>query len=357
MANFNTNIPLGSLWVGGHGAASGATLVMDTDYEFLTGGEAIGVKFIAPTGGVTIDKVWAAIANKTGTPTLTCDIALGGTIDHPSSALTGDFATSNASSWIEFTNFQPTQDPMIGGGVYWVSIGTDAGSGLSSYEIVSDGGPTNFGLSPSKIWEAYRTASGWSGASTALSSPPIVIKFSDGTYMGNPFDTTTTTASNTHHKGWVITPQVDLVLLGASLTTFSANITDIAVYLNGKAPDATPDAVSTSDSMSAANLTAFFEDEVTLTAGQTHRIVFRYGVNTAMTVYSNTYGSTATSTRNANPWGGTVYYVSGTGSTWTGNQDQLPVGAMYFRSSGAAGSTSTGITPSRPAGRPAGRVR
>lgn len=275
--------------LGGYGLAGSNTgLALDSDFTLGTGGDCVGVRFLAPPGGVHVDKVYFFLhaADAEG-QNLTCHVAnYGASASRAGSSISSVTSAGGtaASKWILFTFTDTTA--LTANELYWVVVGDAAGNG-DGYQIrtrnssnQTNSSAANFGLG--SHFGGYTNDSGFTTNGTTISYPfAFIIVFSDGTVYGHPYTQSTTDTSNTYERGIKITPTEDIKVSGLVVSA-GANISTIQILEEATIPGGSiwsgfnSGSAYTLTTNQKANNCIWLPSVTTLYGGNTYRITFRY---------------------------------------------------------------------------------
>jgi len=229
-----------SMFVGASGIASAATFALDSAFTYETGGDALVAAFIAPVGQTNAAlKIYAYLTAITGSPS---DVraaiwasATSGDPDRPqagASALATSAVvdlTGASAGWVTFTIASVS---LTQGVSYLIIIDNRTGTPASNYPTFG----TRYGIGfagVSSVHSLGHTADGITTDPTQYAdSAALVLAFSDGTVLGNPYPTYANHASNADTRGNRVSFSEDLVISGAwwyggsAFTNFKIYATD-----------------------------------------------------------------------------------------------------------------------------------
>lgn len=217
----------------GHGAASaGLTIALNVAFVYETSGNCGGVRFISPVsqtnGALTVYFVNSAAV--TGTPSdIRCAVFDGsaGTDDpdRPKSGAGAIIATSSATdmtgystakTWATFAFASVT---LVAGQTYFLLCDNRTGTPGSHYPTLLLGLSGVGPVGPASIRWLFHPQSSTDGITTDPSSPSAntgacVVKFANGTLMGQPWVAATTHANNANTRGQRVRFSEDTVISG-----------------------------------------------------------------------------------------------------------------------------------------------
>lgn len=269
---------------------TGTTFALAANFTNATSGSAYAMRFISPISQTnSVLTIYAFLTAKTGSPTaIKAAVFAGpsGVMDAQRPDTGAALATSGAvdvsaqtdSTW---TTFSISSISLTAGVTYWLVIFNDTATPASNNATyMTRGWNGNLG---SARFPAYTTTDGFTTDPTVVSAGSeamIVIKFSDGSLLGNPFAVTTAHASNTNDRGnryvFDATTIVDGVYLGIN-GLLNANLTEIKVYQG-----ATEVASVTLDLSGKTNLgSLYFDAPVTFASGIAYDVVGKFSGNVA----------------------------------------------------------------------------
>lgn len=218
---------------------------IDSAFNFESSGDAFGCKFVCPVTHSGTLTVYVYVVSVTNTPEYQLHVRNGavspGDIDRPesggseisSSPSTAVLSTSDAGTWIAVTcDVNLTQ-----GATYWALITRSAAGSPSGWATFRATGSVAFAGSSSSEREAHVTVYTTNGFTTDPTTATngfansVILKFSDGTLIGNPYVTSSTPASAAEDRGFRLTPDADLLVSGICFGTAAlTSITDLAIY-------------------------------------------------------------------------------------------------------------------------------
>ncbi len=218
------------LFIGHHTTGVAATTPnIDSAYNHGSSGDAFCVKFVSPvTQSSATLKFCAYVMAVTGTPDFQMHVRNGavspGDVDRPeasgsaisSSPSTVSMSGADAGTWVEFT----CTVSLTAGVTYWVLVTNTSGAPISNYATFRYSGTiqfANFSSSEREAAVTVYTTNGFSADGTTNTNGTantFVLKFADGTYLGNPYVTSSTPASAAEDRGIRFVPLEDLIVSG-----------------------------------------------------------------------------------------------------------------------------------------------
>jgi hypothetical protein len=325
---------------------SGSRTATSLNAAFVNGtsGPAVSIRWMAQTTD-PIDELYVFLDSNGGTLGSITMQALVLNENTQTRAGTTVRATSTATvmpaavdRWIKFT-FGTPYTPAIGE-ILWLTVHNTSASPATDFPGIMTA-TTATSIMPASIGYAlgFTTTTGFTTNATAAQKCPFVLKCGSN-YFGNPFTQFASYyASNTLQRGIVVTPTEDVVVMGVSYNTVSANINELKIYDNSTAPGGT--ALATYDLDSNANATTgdvcggtTFAN-FTLTGGTTYKVVLTFG--TAATnpsvvqiedysSYSSVFDALRDNDTIGNPWS----CIDDGAGGWTIDKAICPALALYI---------------------------
>jgi hypothetical protein len=271
------------------GSVSTTSFAINDAFVNATSGPAYCFRIVSPVSQTTAAlTIYAYLSTKTGSPTAVhASVYAGpsGVMDAQRPDTGAALATSAAvdvsaqadDSW---TTFSIASISLTAGATYWVVIHNATATPASNY-------PTYWtrrwnGNSALARFAAYTTANGFTSDPTIVSAGSEFVacmKFSDGSFLGNPYVVSTAHASNTNDRGARFVFDADTRVAGIHNSTVgglqNANLTAVKVYQG-----ATEIASITPDLSQMTNGgPMYFSDVLTFTGGVAYDVVGKYGGN------------------------------------------------------------------------------
>lgn len=306
--------------------ATKAGLALSSAYLAGVSGAAVGMRFIAPTTGNLTD-VYLFITAITGVPgNLTVELHPQTSATQPNTGTTHATQTVapgvTANKWIRCTFGTPFS--VTQGVAYWITPGDAAGGGVNFATVGYQGGIAS---SVQRQMSGFTSADGFATAGTLQNStPPMVLKFSDGTLFGNPFTTNAAYANNQRERGLkIVSLTENLVINGATWSNPSSNQSGLKIYSGATAPGGTPDLTVTFGN-GAASIGSTQFPAFTLKKSTIYRIVLTFSANNTGPNYVQIEDfSGNTDITNCAFAGGQMYGTQDDGAGgWTDSIDQFP---------------------------------
>ena len=232
----------------------------------------------------TVNNIYFFITAYGGTPGNVTDIDVelrNETSNKPGS--TTHIATTinpaSATGWINTSglSFAASADTP-----YWVSIG-DAVNATIATDFATTLIRLSAGVSTADPLGGDRTAgdstNGWSTTTLRSGGASVVVTFSDGTSLGQPFSATAAPTSATNRKGLLIGALTEtLKILGMVSGQSNTNISGVELWSGSNGPGGSADATGTHDLLTTGNTPVgyFFGTPPTLAKATQYRLVFTY---------------------------------------------------------------------------------
>lgn len=314
--------------------STSATVALDSAYVHGTSGDAVGCRFVAPVSQASSSiTVYAYCTAVTGSPTdVRCRLydGPGGSddVDRPSTSAhlaesSGVDCSAEAASWVAFT----ITSALTAGQIYYLLIHNATASPDANYPTFpSRALPVIGHVLAAKFFHGCYTAAGYSADGTnETSAPAMVIKFSDGTLLGNPFVTTEAHASNTYTRGICVTPTEDVTVSGIYNLWNYAAITAAKIRVHGGSDVSGASATAQRGAQSGSWVGRFAP--TTLTGGTRYDILLTYSGNTQGNIYTMGEASPPADVQ-ACVWPGSGYIDDADGTPATDNTKTLIIGAL-----------------------------
>lgn len=220
MSNIFSRNVFGGLGLGFGGAGSRTAYALDTNFTLGSAGKCLGIRFVAPTTTTLTDVLLFLSAAPAGAHDLSINACAQTSATQAGAALTnGTVAVSGgttAAKWIKATFSTPPD--VVQGTAYWIVIGDPSGA-ASNYSVLSQGGAAGvlqslYGATSIPLLRSFTSSDGFATAGTGANSPAVVVLvFSDGGYLGQPYSLAVTADSSAAiERGWLITPDEDITI-------------------------------------------------------------------------------------------------------------------------------------------------
>lgn len=190
--------------VGGTLTYSLNTLALDSAYTYNSAGDAIGSR-IPMVAAKTFDTVYFQITTYTGTAANVNDITVevrNDSSDKPGSTQHDVVIKDPASAtgWIATSGFTFAGSANT---IYWVTVADPDGNGTDNATVSRGVNANPFSGGSIFVFETAHSTNGFStmASSGAGLSAGIVVKYSDGTVVGNPYANQTNSGSSTNKRG------------------------------------------------------------------------------------------------------------------------------------------------------------
>lgn len=269
-----------------------AVNLLNTAYTFGSAGTATGWGFVCPVSADLTEMYFyqTAQAGAAGA-NVTVEIR-SDTSDRPGATLhaTQTIARVGGQKWNHVTFSSPFT--MTAGTIYHVSIhnsdgtpGTNTITVLCTMSVQSGAGAGYWDMSGANraYFPEHETTNGWSSATFPTGVTVGILKFSDGTIIGNPYTTGGASwTSNTRERGLLINSlPFDCEIYNVGVTSFTANYSGIKVYRDNTAPGG-----STIATASQNNLGPTFTPPLVLTRNTKYRITTTFSVASTQPTYA-----------------------------------------------------------------------
>lgn len=229
-------------------STSANTMALDAAYVHYTSGDALGCRFLSPitqtSAALTVYAYCSAAV--TGSPTdVRCVLRNGpqGTddIDRPEAADSPlgtssavDMSAQSAAGWVTFSIASAS---LVRGQTYYLLLDNRTATPASNFPTFATRALVSLGTSLfHKLFQGIYTTAGYSADGTAENyAPAMVIKFSDGSLLGNPYVAPETHANNTNDRGMCVTPANDIVVSGCTIGAGATQWSGIKIRVSGGA--------------------------------------------------------------------------------------------------------------------------
>lgn len=267
-------------------SVTGTTFAIDSAFVNTTSGKCFATRFVAPVAQSSAALVcYAYLTAKTGSPTdVRFDIYAGasGAMDAQRPDTGAALATSaavdvSAQTNNTWTTFTISSVSLTAGATYWVIIRNATGTPASNYPTYMTRGTD--GIVIGARFNAFAVTDGFAADPAAVatnSDSPIVLKFSDGSVLGNPYVESTAHANNTNDRGLRFRFDASVVVVGVyNPTASNANTTFWKIYQGAsEVATLTPDRSELNNAQYM-----YFAAPVTLAAATDYDVVQKVGSN------------------------------------------------------------------------------
>ncbi|MBL8880648.1 MAG: hypothetical protein JNG88_16165 [Phycisphaerales bacterium] len=279
MNKFDRNVNLAPM-LGVTQNATRATHALTSAYTFNSAGPAIAARMIAPETG-TITDVYVFVDVLFGSPgNLLLEVrGPHGTITSASLLGSKQFAGIGNDKWSKVTLDTPVA--VTAGEIYWIIVGA----------VTADGSNNNVLLPKTvvypndllaRLFNGYTTTNGFVGSTNQGFPPALVCKFASGEYCGCPYTDTGSYTSNTDHKGLLIGPlSDDVIVSGALWSSPSSTFSGLRIYEGSQLPNATPSVLSMTFGNGVGAAGAVMFTPVRLARGKSYRAVMTFSGSSA----------------------------------------------------------------------------
>lgn len=246
----------GSFGVGIQDTGTADSLTLNENFVNTSSGDFVGVKFMSPVNQSSANLTfYVYCTGQTGTTNETAAILLAG----PSSPMDDDRPTTGAASstsatvdasgcgssmWLQYDFTNVTLEASK---VYYLGvINTEADPVTNSFSVQYRGtldGPALGGGNYTGFWGSGNTANGFTTDAANANIPfSGVVKFNDGSMLGNPFVSALAHANNTNYRGYRVNMSEDwkascATFVGISSVTLSYNIYQGSTLIYTATPD------------------------------------------------------------------------------------------------------------------------
>lgn len=263
-------------------AANVTTYALNSAYTYNSAGDAVAMRF-ALNEAKTLTDVYCYLTALNGTPANVNDLNWeirdnSADPNEPGSTLvaSGTYDPSGDSPPVWMTMATGLSQALLAGKVYFLIVADADGNG-TDYATILRNGP--FGAALRSMFFSPNTTDGFQTTNDRDPSA-MVLAFSDGSVIGNPYSRVTSNSYNVE-RGLKVQFDEDVELIGLQWAnaTVAGNLLGIKIYEDGNNPGGTTVYASTED-YEDANLHGThyrFESVVTLTGGTVYRVVFTSG--------------------------------------------------------------------------------
>ena len=320
------------------------TAAMDTAFVYGTSGDAFFTRVTAPVGqsAATLTAYFYVVA-VTGTPDFQMGVyngpVTGGDLERPeaggsdlaSAPSTLSLSSADDGTWVSAT----CTVSLTAGNNYFVILKNTHGTPASNnatfrYRGALDGIGTNGTAVYSSCQTGY-TTDGFTTDPTVQASSfgCIIVKFSDGTLLGNPYVSSSAHASNTNSRGIRVQFTEDVVVSGISTPGLGTTVNGVGVYPTASG---TPIVSASGDATAEEKSGIFRFAPTTLTGGTSYDIVTNFATNSTIgTFYTmgEAEGNVPADVIACRPLG-TFGSVDGTVGSMTFNTSQITATALII---------------------------
>lgn len=273
-------------------AGSETAYQVDSAWVFETSGEAVFLTFISPVtqSSGTLDFYAHVLGSVTGTPTYKAELRNGaGAADDPdrpesagSALATTGNVTPSADRW---STFSFTGVSLTEGQTYWIVIYNSHATPASNYcSWVWRGAldSNNYNLNMHPMFISGYTINGFTTDPSLLTgTAPMVVKFNDGSIIGNPYTEASSHAGDTNDRGFRLNLTASLKIFGFGVGAGTTAVSGFEINQN-----TTNILTVTSDIYAETRSERILFDEITLSASTDYDFVITFGsASTAGTIY------------------------------------------------------------------------
>ncbi len=238
MSLFNQSAFIGPVFGGMGTVGANTNFLLFSAYVLGVSGTAVGVRFVAPPGNVSIKYVYVFLGavNASDLP-LTCDLTpYGPSTTRPGTSYRTVTAAggTTANKWIKFDFSAYPGDILTRGNVYWAVIGDIvAGHGYGIRSRASSRWINNINA---HLFMFTSTVGFSTNGAAVTPAYPIMIVFSDGTVFGHPYTQGTLDASSTLERGMKFSFTEKMQASGLIIGTTNQNISTLQIYEGASIP-------------------------------------------------------------------------------------------------------------------------
>lgn len=317
-------------------ALSQSTLALDSAYTYNTAGDGIAARFTLASAK-TLSSAYVHITSFTGTAANVNDLNFelrNNSTNRPGTTLHDSAVHDPASTtgWRKMTGLTFAGSAST---VYWAIV-ADADGNATDFATVLRNASQPQDVQATTLSAAFQSTGGFVGAPTAASTVgSVVLVFTDGSALGNPFTALVTSTSGTNQRGLRIDGLTETLLLYGVLSgTAMANAATAArVWAGTNGPsgtgylaEGTNELISTAASFTTLGYA--FSSTVTLAKSTAYRFVFTYGsVSTAPSRWQIGTGADA-NLRAAMLGGGNWYWTEDNAGAWADTTSEWPNTAL-----------------------------
>lgn len=328
------------------------TTALDSAYVYNTSGDAIGSRYPMQSAK-TFSEIYFFVSSYTGTAGNVNDIDVeirNDSSDKPGATLHDTITKDPASAtgWVQVTGFT---FPGSASTVYWIILADPDGNGTDFATLGRNASNSTDPTAGNRIWAAavtngFNTAPTFSGI-----VPSLVVVFSDGTVIGNPFTAVAASSSTQNRRGLFVSNGFteSLKVYGMTTNAGSASITSVSIYAGSDLPnDATFGSFSALIQQTTAARRGAVGPPVTLAKETPYRFVDVYSGNSTTPSKMN-IGTGVNATLRAAMLGAGSWYWAEQGNsaanTWANDDTSAWPNAAVLVDDQVAGGSSSGAGP------------
>lgn len=313
--------------IGSYSTGSVTPTVLTSAYSFGVSGTLRALRFIMPSTKV-LTEIWYATGANTGSPTgaLTVELRTSNASNAllPGTLVTSESSTPVASSWNRVVLTTPQQ--LTINTMYFIVVGDPAGNATNYYRVFDNTGglAATLGGLESRFWAPVNTTNGFATAGTLIAGGHIMLlKFSDGTWMGMQNSGGGTPSSNTLKRGiYIDNFETDMEIFGMSVGS-AASWDGVEIFGGNQAPNSSPLYRQTVTADNRALLFCYFERPFRMRVGTSYRAVMTFSAASSAPGQIGTANFASSPDPTAGmPWGTKLQATIATsGNVWqTGNK-------------------------------------
>lgn len=307
------------------GAASQATVSLNSAYTYNSAGNAVGAR-LQLLSAKTINNIYFFITAFGGTAANVDDINVElrndtsnkpGTTAHIST-------TKNPSSTTGWINVSGLSFAASAATQYWLSV-ADADGNATDFATVLARTALLTAVANATDRTAADTANGWSTTTQRADAGVFLLVFSDSTVYGQPFTNTSNPTSATNRKGLLLGGLTEqLKILGiASGAAATSGVSGIELWSGSNGPGGTAEATGTHQILNSGNniIGYYFDTPPTLAKATSYRLVLTFSASTALPRKMVIGTGADANLRAAMQGGGSWYWTEANGTTDWSNDD------------------------------------
>ena len=319
--------------VGSQSPVSNGGTVETDNYTFGIFGNAVGLRFISPVSA-SLAKVYFYVSIVPHPFEAAFDVQLmdlsGSSISVPGGTIHTSTTVNSASdaSWYQAINFSP-DFTLVQGRSYFLILSY---SNLTPWSLPIERGATlgNLSTELNPVFAGFKTTDGWQTSSSS-GTLPIVLKFSDGTILGNPYVNDSGDEAISTQVGLKFDNLPINVTLSHIFSSDTTNLLSVKVYDEPDSPIDTP--ITTIDI--GNNAEGFIDlNEIIIEANTVKRVVLEYYLETQIDQLTSNGASSLSEVLSTQFFQGYVYLTYQDGYNWVDNTWMFPAGQWVFKDIG-----------------------
>lgn len=327
-------------------SAGSTTHTLNTAYSFGTAAnQALAIRFISPVTSTLTHAYFFVHASAGSVGNVLCEVRGYSSATVPAG---GAASASQSVSWVGATKWLQvafsSPASVVAGNAYFVVLGNADGTPGTNYPTIRIGfsGPKVVDNQIARFMSVTST-NGFSTGSVMTSGAPSlgVLKFADGTVIGNPYTAAGSYSSNQRRRGIKINALEKALGFNAMQINTAGNAATIEVYSGTTIPGGS--LVRTADTLPASAITILSAEipEIILSANTIYRVVMTFSGNSTAPGYWQIEDSGAfADVLLAGVGGGKIYSTisdGGAPEAWVDSPDSLPRMALAITQYGESG--------------------